>query len=160
MNLYQLSNRMQQLFDQDELTEEECAEFDTLCVDAEQACIYRAKYIRNLQFEGAAVEAARKEMQQREKALAAKIEREENRLIARMWELKFSKLNTPEFVTSIKTNPPCINDYDKSIIPEKFWVTKVIETKTIDKVAIKEAIQSGEEVPGAYLVRKLRLEFK
>lgn len=160
MNLYQLSARMQQLFDQDELSELECLEFDTLCADAEQACVYRAKFIRNLQAEAAAVEAARKQMQEREKALTAKIEREENRLIARMWELKFSKLTTPDFVTSIKTNPPSVNDFDKALIPEKFWVTKVTETKSIDKTAIKAAIQSGEEVPGANLAQKLRLEFK
>lgn len=160
MNLYELSNRFQQLLDQDELTEEDCKELDSIYADAEEQCVSRAKYLRNKQAELDAVVNARKEMQDREKTLAAKIERQESWLLARMVELKFNKITTPLFPISIRTNPVSVNDYDKAAIPEKFWTTKVTETKSIDKAAIKAAIQSGEEVPGADLVQKLRIEFK
>jgi hypothetical protein len=160
MNLYELSNRFQQLLDQDELSEEDCKELDQIFADGEEQCISYAKYIRNKQAELAAVEAARKEMQEREKKLTAKIERQENWLLMRMKELKFSKIMTPQFPIIIRTNPVSVCLLDGAVIPEKFWVTKVTETKTLDKAAVKAAIQAGETVPGADLAQKLRIDFK
>jgi hypothetical protein len=160
MNLYELSTRFQQLLDQDELSEADCAELDSIYTDATEKCISRAKYIRNKKAELVAVEAARKEMQEREKKLAEKIECQENWLLDRMVDLKLTNIDTPEFPIKVKENPVSVNDYDKTVIPERFWVVKVSETKSIDKNAIKSAIQSGEEVPGASLLHKLRIAFK
>ncbi len=54
-----------------------------------------------------------------------------------------------------------VDDYDKSAIPDDYWATIVPNPiKRIDKNAIRKAIESGAEVPGARLVRKLKIEFK
>lgn len=160
MNLYEISARFQQLLDQDELTAEECRELDQLFTDGEEQCISYARYIRNKQAELAAVEAARKEMQDREKYLAAKIERQQEFLISRMRELNISKLSTPEFPITIRNNPVSVNDYAKDAIPERFWIVKMTELRSIDKAALKAALKLGEEVPGAELVQKQRIDFK
>jgi hypothetical protein len=47
---------------------------------------------------------------------------------------------------------------DENLIPEKF-VTIVTEKK-IDKVAIKNAIKSGEDVPGAELLNRNNMQIK
>lgn len=161
MSLYELSSRFQQLLDLDELTAEDCQELEALHADIEDACIARATYIRNKQAELAAVTAARKEMQEREAALQAKIDRQEQWLAERMRSCGIERITkSPLFPIRVRQNPVSVEDYDKAAIPDAYWRTKVTETKSIDKTAIKAAIESGNEVPGAKLVSKLRVEFK
>lgn len=51
---------------------------------------------------------------------------------------------------TLKNNPPSVKINDEELIPDKFKKEKV--SITIDKTAIKKAIQDGEEVIGAELV--------
>lgn len=160
MNLYELSNRFQQLLDQDELSEADCKELDSIYAEATDKCIARAKYIRNKEAELLAVTAARKEMQEREKKLAEKIKCQHNWLLDRMVDLKINNIDTPEFPIRVKVNPVSVCEFDRGLIPEKFWKIEIMETRNLDKLAIKAAIQAGETVPGADLVQKLRIDFK
>ena len=50
---------------------------------------------------------------------------------------------------TLKSNPPAVKINDEELIPDKFKKEKV--SITIDKTAIKKAIQDGEEVMGAEL---------
>lgn len=50
---------------------------------------------------------------------------------------------------TLKSNPPVVKINDEELIPDKFKKEKV--TISIDKTAIKKAIQDGEEVMGAEL---------
>ena len=62
-------------------------------------------------------------------------------------------LKSIEFINqkfTVKNNPPSVKINDEELIPEKFKKEKV--TITVDKTAIKKAIQDGEEVLGAELV--------
>lgn len=62
-------------------------------------------------------------------------------------------LKSMEFINqkvTLKNNPPSVKINDEELIPDKFKKEKV--SITIDKTAIKEAIQDGEEVIGAELV--------
>ena len=61
-------------------------------------------------------------------------------------------LKSIEFINqkfTVKNNPPSVKINDEEMIPEKFKKEKV--TISIDKTAIKKAIQDGEEVMGAEL---------
>lgn len=62
-------------------------------------------------------------------------------------------LKSIEFINqkvTLKNNPPSVKINDEELIPDKFKKEKV--SITIDKTAIKKAIQDGEEVIGAELV--------
>ena len=66
------------------------------------------------------------------------------------------KLETDLFKFTIRNNPPSVKYQDESIIPDKF--TKI--TKTIDKVALKKALQDGLELDGVELVVSKSLAIK
>lgn len=70
------------------------------------------------------------------------------------------RIECPLFKLSIKKNPPAVEVEDSALVPAGFWVTpepKPPEPR-IDKTAIKNAIKSGQDVPGARLVQNTRLE--
>lgn len=59
------------------------------------------------------------------------------------------KIKTELFTVSLQANPVSVDDYEPELIPEKYKrKTLVID---LDKNAIKQAIQAGENVPGACL---------
>lgn len=161
MNLYELSSRFQHLLELDDLDQAACEELQSLHETIEDEFISYGKYIRNRQAELDAVTAARKEMQEREKSLTAKIERNEQRLAERMKACSIERVTkSPLFPLRVKQNPVSVDDFDKTAIPENYWRTKVTETKAVDKDAVKKAIEAGNDVPGCRLVSKLRIEFK
>src|SRR3990167_5100387 len=64
-------------------------------------------------------------------------------------------------VLSLKKNPDSCEITDETQIPARFMVTPPPPAARPDKVAIKEALQSGEDVPGADLrYGEFRLEVK
>lgn len=69
------------------------------------------------------------------------------------------KVERPEFVMSIKTNPPAVQIIDPDEVPAVYMVTPE-PTPRPDKKAIKEAIERGEEVPGCVMSQAERLEIK
>jgi hypothetical protein len=161
MNLYQLSTRFEQLIAQDELNAEECAELEQLHIDIEDECISRGKYIRNLEAEAAAIKEAIKEMSERELNIMEKAFKQREKLAERMRACNLKKITkSPLFPVSWKENPVSVDDYDRTAIPQDFWRTKVTESKSVDKDAIKKAIEAGKDVPGARLIRKVKVEFK
>ena len=70
-----------------------------------------------------------------------------------LWGMDALGLKSMEFINqkvTLKNNPPSVKINDEELIPDKFKKEKV--SITIDKTAIKKAIQDGEEVIGAELV--------
>lgn len=61
---------------------------------------------------------------------------------------------------SFKTNPPKVVFDDESLIPEEYITEKVKVEKSISKTKIKDAIQSGIEVPGAHLEQERKIQIK
>lgn len=160
-NLYQLSSRYQQLMDLDELNEPELLELESLHDNIEDKCIDYGKYIRNLEAELAAVKEARLQMVEREKALAHKIEKKKENLCHIMRDNHLMKITkSPLFPLSVKKNRPSVEPYQPEAIPKTFIrvTEKVIES--VDKEKIREAIEAGEEVAGARLIVKYRVDFK
>lgn len=68
------------------------------------------------------------------------------------------KVTSPTLNLSVRLNPESVDIINEYQVPEIYRKEKV--TVSIDKTAIKEAIKSGLEVPGAVLDRKKRLEIK
>ena len=67
------------------------------------------------------------------------------------YEAGFIKLST-------RKSKQVVIDYDVNDLPKQYKVVKV--TETADKVAIKKAIESGEEVEGCRLVENVNLSIK
>lgn len=162
MNLYNLSARYQQLLDQDEYTEEECQELQDIHGNLEDECISRGKYIRNLEAERKAVFDEIQNMLERLGEVDKKAEKQRNKLAKIMLDNKLPSITkSPLFVLTAKENPVSVDDYDKTAIPKEFWyLTEPKPVEKLDKTAVKKAIESGVEVPGARLVRKLKVDFK
>jgi hypothetical protein len=81
-------------------------------------------------------------------------------LKAQMENAGVERIECPLFKLTVKKNPPAVEVEDERQVPAAFWVIpppKPPESR-IDKTAIKNAIKSGQEVPGAKLVQHTRLE--
>ncbi len=119
--------------------------------------------IRNLQATAASIKEAEEQMKARRQAI-------EKRAAALVEFLKtgleiagVQKLETPHFALSIKKNPPGVEVWDERQIPAEFMRTPAPPPPPApvpDKVAIKEALKAGREVPGAILAQGTRLEIK
>lgn len=66
---------------------------------------------------------------------------------ALMAAVGMDKLQQPDFTAGIRNVPPKVVETDPTLIPDKFW--KI--TRSLDKVALKDALTSGDAVPGASL---------
>jgi len=69
-----------------------------------------------------------------------------------------TEVKSPLFKIKLGLNPPRVEVLDKSKIPEQFLRTNL--SVEPDKVAIKEAIESGQEVPGVELRQDLKLKVR
>ena len=65
--------------------------------------------------------------------------------------LEGEKLETARVKVSYRINPPSVTIADETKIPAQFWHPG---KPTISKTEIKEAIEKGQEVPGAFIERK------
>jgi hypothetical protein len=63
------------------------------------------------------------------------------------------KIEGPLFKIRLQSNPAAVDVFEADTVPERFWVQPETPPKTLDKKAIKKAIDAGEEVPGARLVQ-------
>lgn len=74
--------------------------------------------------------------------------------------VEISKIECPQFALTIKKNPPAVEIFDNSLVPDTFKVIPPVPEPVPDKRKIKEAIDAGAEVPGARMTRGTRLEIK
>lgn len=66
------------------------------------------------------------------------------------------KVEGLEFSFTVKKNPARVEIVDEARIPAEFISYK----STIDRVAIKSALEAGKEVPGAKLVQSTHLDVR
>ena len=126
--------------------------------ELEQKCSNVAMVIRNMEATADQIAQAIATMQARQKALTKRAEWVNEYLHRNMERCGISKIDSPWFSISIKKNPPKVVIEDEGAVPQKFFNEKV--TYSIDKAAIKEAINNGEQVTGAHIEQGTRLEIK
>lgn len=159
MNLFQLSSQYQQLLDKDEYDSHEMEAIEQLSDNIEDKAIAISHYILNMQYEMEAVTHRQKQMYERARGLKMKIETLENYLRESLQKCKIEKISkSPDFVISVKYNPPSVHIDDEKKLPQDYFKRK--EVYTVDKELIKLDIDKGIDVPGASIVRKTRLEIK
>jgi hypothetical protein len=161
MNIYEVSSRFQQLLDQDEYTPMELEELDLLYGSVQDKLIEMAKYIKNMEAERAAINEARLSMEERAIALQDKIAKQTDRLKEYMEKCNLKIVKSPLFDIKYSVNRPTTDIFDETIIPAAFVSFEQKEpVKKISKDGIRQAIESGEEVPGARLIYKTKVEIK
>lgn len=175
MKLYELTNDFTQLFDQfDEISSMDNAEefkqawFDTLS-GIEEAFEVKAE---NIGAYVKALTAAAKDLKAEEDALAKRRKAKENQaewlkkyLLESMQAIGRKKIDRPMAVLSVKNCPESVRFED-----EKAFINDCMEsghdeflrykTPEIDRAAVKEVLQRGGKVEGAYLARDQRIDIK
>lgn len=117
-----------------------------------------ASYIQNLKSEREGIRAAVASMTERNKRLSSKIDYLTDYLKSNMIETGKEKLSYPNFEVKVKLCPISVDIIDEGLIPEEYKSVK--EVVSINKLAIKAALASGKEVPGADFITNTRLEIK
>lgn len=114
-------------------------------------------YIKNLDAEAKAIKEEEKNLKDRRERAEKKAERLRNLLAMSMNSAGESKFNTARCAVSFRfSKSVVITDLD---MIDEAYVKKTIDVKP-DKVAIKQAIEAGEDVEGAYLEEKQNIQIK
>ena len=108
-----------------------------------------ARYIRNLTAEAEALKAEEAALYKKRKAAENKAERLKAYLAAQMTLCGLKELKAGLFKLRFQPTAPAISIIDALAVPEKFHRVKV----EIDKLAIRDALKNGEEVPGIKIER-------
>jgi hypothetical protein len=133
---------------------------ESLSGDVEVKATNVAAFARNLEATAAAIKDAEAQMAARRKALEGRAESLRRYLLSCMQATGISKIESPHFALAVKQNPPSVVLDEPGLIPEGYWRQKPPPAPEPDKVAIKEALARGLDVPGAHLERGYRLEIR
>lgn len=153
MNLYEIDARLANLLDvDDDIVDGDTGEIVSLeeveALEMERAAKIEGwgLWIKNRRADIAAIEAEIKSQEERRKRLKNHMERSMERY--RQY-LAGEKVSTPRLSVSYRKNPGKLIVDDESKIPEDYIVTK--EVREVDNGKVKDALKSGQEVPGAHI---------
>jgi hypothetical protein len=160
-NLYELSEEIQSIqaaYEAGEIPEEAFAntlegvqmEFDA---KIENLCKLRA----NLLADAVAYKAESDRLKSRETAAKNEATRLQDYILGVLRTTGQKKVKAGIFTASIAKSPAALKIYDESLIPKSYYVP---QPDILDKTAIKEAIKSGQKVPGAELVQGEHLNIR
>lgn len=161
MRLYDISDSYAQLQYMLEDAEDASAILDTLesiedLFDSKVENI--VKLMRSKMADHAAVKAERERLKKMEDRIAKQVDWLEHYVETNMKLVGRDEVKSNLFSIKLRLNPPSLDITDETVIPDKF---KRIELVTkYDKVAMKEAIAAGEEVPGTSIRQEKSLQIK
>lgn len=118
-------------------------------------------FIRNLESTADAIDEAAETMRLRGKRLRDRAQSLQQYLLLNMQATGITKVESPFFTLQVKKNPPTVIIDSENLIPAKYMRTPEPPPppKAVpDKEAIKKAIKTGVEVPGAHTEQFDRLE--
>lgn len=162
-SLYQLTDQYRQLLtlDAEEVPEEVMRDtLEALTGDIQEKSTNVAMYMRNLEAAADAIDDAAKAMKERAAKVRKRADSIRAYLLHNMQACGITKIESPHFSLAVQKNPAAVVVFDEGQVPEKFMVQKPPPPPQLDKVAIKAAIQAGEEVPGCKLEQGVRLAVK
>jgi len=110
-----------------------------------------AKFILELDSRAEAIAEAAKLQAERAKRIQKRADSVRAYLLFSMQALDKRRLETPDLVIARRANPVAVQVTDEKSVPVNFWYQPPAPPPQLDKKAIKEALQSGAEVPGVYL---------
>ena len=116
--------------------------------------------IRNMESLAEQIKQAEQQMASQGKAIENRAENVRKYLLINMERCGISKIESPYFKISVKQNPASVVIDNEGQIPCEFYRYPEAPPPAPDKKAIKSAIESGIDVPGAHLERIIRVEIK
>lgn len=158
-NLFQITAKAQELafaLETGELTEELENELVINQNELQQKSINYGFVIKSFESDITVIEEEIKRLTALKKAKNAAVDRMKESVLHAMNIYGIEKITSPTLNLSIRNNPEATEIVNEDQIPERFKNQKVIIS--IDKTAIKKAIQSGENVEGAILTRSQSLK--
>lgn len=126
----------------------------------EQKAVNVAAFARNLEALAEQIRGAEVAMAGRRRALEARAARLRGYLHANLERAGILKVEHPYFVLTVKRNPPSVIVTDVDALPDEYCVPPAPPERVADKRKIGDAIKAGNDVPGAHLETKTRLEIK
>lgn len=162
-NLYTVSHEAKQAIDTmleaDDISKEVLDEIiENISGDVEDKQRNVAFYIMNLLPDIDAMKAYEKNMKQRRESLEKTVERLKASLMESMKLHGKEEVVNAQISIKLKKNRASVVFDDEDVIPKKYKSVKKVVS--IDKVAIKKAINGGAKVKGAHLEKKEKLEIK
>lgn len=116
-----------------------------------------ALYVKELYHEADAIAQEELKLKKRRQAKEKKAERLEEYLKSSLLGFGSKKFETPRVVLSFRTSKAVVVT-DESKLDKKYMKAKVVVT--VDKTAIKDALDKGEVVEGAAIEEKQNLQIK
>lgn len=164
LKLYEIANEYQKAFDklsEMELSPEVVA--DSLAAiggqfeDKAKAVV---SYIKNLECEILAIQAASSMLEKRHDAHREKAEALKKYLLKSMQSIGLDKINDPINPVSLRKNPPkLVIDNEETLKAYTALWKKIPETQELDKKMLKDCLSSDMKIEGAHLERGVRLDF-
>lgn len=133
---------------------------DSLAGDLQTKAVSVAAVARNLEATADAIRDAEKAMADRRKALERRAEGLRAYLLRNMLDTGIKRIECPQFVMAVKASPPAVDVFDAAQVPAEFMRQPEPPPAAPDKVAIRDALKAGQDVPGARLVTGQRLEIR
>ncbi len=135
-------------------TEEDAALFQDTLESLEGAIEDKAEKIvcvlKEMEGDINTLKAEEKRLKERRQALEKKKEHLRWYLQDELEVMNIPRLKTARFTISLRDNAPKVNVIDETLIPFNFIKTAY----SVDKKAVKEALENGEVVEGATLVQE------
>ena len=152
-SLYEIAWMYRQVLDMEPESDDEFGAMMTALDELQGELTEKAdnivKYIRNLSAEADALKAEEAALYKKRKEAENKAERLKAYLAAQMTLCGLRELKAGLFKLRFQPTTPAISIIDVFAVPEKFRRVAV----GIDKLAIRDALKNGEEVPGIELQR-------
>ena len=152
-SLYEIAGMYRSILDMDPENDEEFGAMMTALDELQGELTEKAdnivRYIRNLSAEAEALKAEEAALFKKRKAAENKAERLKAYLAAQMTLCGFRELRAGLFKLRFQPTPPAIGIIDEAAIPEQYRKVKI----EIDRLAIRDALKAGEEVPGIEVQR-------
>ena len=159
-SLYEIAGMYRQILEMEPETDDEFGAMMTALDEVQGELSEKAdnivRYMRNLNAEAEALKAEETALYKKRKAVENKAERLKAYLAAQMTLCGLKELKAGLFKLRFQPTAPAISIVDESAVPEKFHRVKI----EIDKLAIREALKAGEEVPGIEVQRGETLVIK
>lgn len=159
VSLYNISNRFVELFNRDDLTEEE---FKEQGEELGKLLQNKSESIVAVDIDlTSTIEKIDKEIS-RLKVLKENVVTKEEKLKeyvkSNMEMLGLEKIDTALGTISIRKNPPKVDVFDESQIEDRYYTIKT--TRALSKTKIKEELEKGNKVNGARIISETSLQIK
>ena len=152
-SLYEIAWMYRQVLDMEPESDDEFGAMMTALDEVQAELTEKAdhivRYIRNLSAEADALKAEEAALYKKRKAVEIKAERLKAYLAAQMTLCGLKELKAGLFKLRFQPTTPAISIIDESAVPEKFHRVKI----EIDRLALRDALKAGEEVPGIEVQR-------